>query len=158
MLLTVVVMGWPLTASAHGGVAGTTPGAGSRLADAPSQVRVEFTVPVVRGTLVLEDALGKDWSAGAVRVEGVLLERAVGARLADGNYLARWSAVTDDGTPLNGVLRFRVGVVPDDGNPFDDVITPHGIDQVRNAAIVGIGLLTLVTGAALAGTYTHARR
>ncbi|GAB2573807.1 copper resistance CopC family protein [Kribbella endophytica] len=158
MLVTVAVMGWPLTASAHGGVAATTPSAGARLADAPARVRIEFTTPIRAGSLVLEDAAGKDRSSGEVRVEGVLLERVAGAGLADGNYEARWSAVTDDGTPLDGVLRFRIGVVPDDGNPFDDVITPHGILQVRNAAIVGVGLLTLVTAAALAGTYPRPRR
>lgn len=66
--------------------------------------------------------------------------------------------MTDDGTPLDGVLRFRIGVVPDDRNPFDDVITSHGILQVRNAAIVGVGLLTLVTATALAGTYPRSRQ
>lgn len=158
LCLVVVTVAWPSSASAHGGVAASTPAAGARLDDPPARVRIEFTTPIRSGALVLEDALGKDWSIGEVRVEGVLLERAAGAGLADGDYTARWSAVTDDGTPLDGVLRFGIGVAPDDGNPFDDVITPHGITQVRNAAAVGVGLLTLVTAAAVAGTYARARR
>ncbi|MGC4943898.1 copper resistance CopC family protein [Kribbella sp. DT2] len=158
LCLLVVTVAWPSGAWAHGGVAATTPAAGARLADAPARVRIEFTTPIRSGALVLSDASGKHWSRGEARVEGVLLERAAGAGLADGDYQARWSAVTDDGTPLDGVLRFRIGVVPDDGNPFDDVITAHGIIQLRNAAIVGVGLLTLVTAAALAGTYPRPRR
>ncbi|MEV6285825.1 copper resistance CopC family protein [Kribbella sp. NPDC051770] len=156
--LVAVLLGWPVTASAHGAVAGSTPGAGSRLAESPTAVRIEFSTVIERGSVVLEDAAGKDWSGGAARVEGVLLEREVGAELPDGEYAARWTALTGDGTPLDGVLRFSVGVVPDDGNPFDDVITPHGIIQLRNAAIVGVGLLTLITAAALAGTYRRVGR
>jgi methionine-rich copper-binding protein CopC len=158
LCLIVVAFAWPSGAWAHGAVSASTPAAGARLADAPSRVRIEFTTPIRAGSLVLEDASGKDRSSGAVRVEGALLERAAGAGLAHGDYTARWTAVTDDGTPLDGVLRFRIGVVPDDGNPFDDVITAHGILQLRNAAIAGVGLLTLVTAAALAGTYARERR
>jgi methionine-rich copper-binding protein CopC len=143
------------TGWAHGAVEDTTPRAGEQLASPPADVRVEFSSRLrdAGGSVVVEDSAGRNWAVGPARVDAVTLSQQVDPRMPDGDYQARWNAVAADGAPLHGVLRFTVGAVAGDSNPFNSVVTADGVRWLRGASFAFVGVVVALTGYVLVTTY-----
>ncbi|WP_203910717.1 copper resistance CopC/CopD family protein [Rhizocola hellebori] len=113
-LLTFSFVGYLLGAAqpawAHAELIGSTPANGSRLAEAPAEIRLRFSekVNAVRDGVTLLD------SAGAVQLvgtpspgsESVL---AITKPLPDGVYTVVWRVVSADSHPIHGAFVFSVG-------------------------------------------------
>jgi methionine-rich copper-binding protein CopC len=143
------------TGWAHGAVEATTPRAGERLASPPVEVRVEFSSGLreAGGSVVVEDSAGRNWAVGPAGVGAATLSQRVDPRMPDGDYQAHWNAVAADGAPLHGVLRFTVGAVPGDSNPFNAVVTADGVRWLRGASFAFVGVVVALTGYVLVTTY-----
>jgi copper transport protein len=107
-LLALVV---PARAAAHATLLRTVPPNGQILQRAPAVVRVEFDdrVRVGSGNAAVENATTQSVLAGSPRTQGHALLLPLRAHLANGAYTVRWSIVSDDGHPEQGVIAFAVG-------------------------------------------------
>jgi methionine-rich copper-binding protein CopC len=96
-------------ARAHSELRSTVPTDGARLAQPPAKVELVFNEDVQVTALRLLDASG-----GAVRLERTAprgarrSESAALPLLAPGAYRIRWAAISADGHPISGTLRFEV--------------------------------------------------
>ena len=164
LLLTLLVMGataWlPMPAArAHAAIVDATPSSGSGLPQAPADVAIRFTEPLVAGpsriTVVDED--GTDVGKGPTQIVGRdrrAMRRGLGL-LAPGQYEVRWTTLSPiDGHTLRGSYFFAVGsrASPDElveAGPLDS----NGVLGLlgRFLALLGLTLwlgLGLLSGAA----------
>ncbi len=100
----------PGGAWAHARLLRTVPPDGAVLASAPRVVRVLFddTIRPAGGNVAIRNGDGSVRN-GDVRVHGRELDLPLKGGLTDGDYSVRWSAITDDGHRIQGVLAFAVG-------------------------------------------------
>lgn len=89
----------------------STPITGSTVTAALEEIRVTFDEPPLQGYrtahgLRLLGPDGADVSSGAVKVEGATLSRSV-SPVSIGEHRLVWSAVSEDGHPVSGVIRFQ---------------------------------------------------
>jgi copper transport protein len=116
LIVAVLALTWASAgdvsvAQAHAVPLTTSPVNGSVLSTPPTVVEVTFDSPVrvgPRNAAIRND--GVDVLAGAVHVVGsrkLVLPLQPG--LADGNYTARWSVVSDDGHEEEGLIAFGIG-------------------------------------------------
>jgi len=130
-------------ASAHSTLESSTPGAGAHLPTMPTIIELTFVAAVedVGVTVVLADEHGDDWTADVVVVEGTRVSSPVRPDIPDGRYEIRWSVTSFDGAPMTGVVRFALGTVVDDTDPFDAVLTAEDVAWIRATAFVVAGVL-----------------
>jgi copper transport protein len=126
LLVIVLALAVPATASAHATLLRTVPVGGSVLARAPRMVLVEFddTVRVGSGVAAVANVSSQSVLAGAATARGHMLTIPLRANLADGDYSVRWSIVSDDGHHEQGVIAFAVGA----GRP-----PPHAVLTARSS-------------------------
>jgi copper transport protein len=112
--LTLLVAGAalfaPATAFAHANLVRTNPTDRAVLARAPARVLVVFDddVRVAPGNAAIKNG-GGSILAGEPAAHGKTLVLALKKDLGKGDYSVRWSAVSDDGHIVQGVLAFGVG-------------------------------------------------
>jgi copper transport protein len=111
VLLALVALIAPASASAHATLIGTTPADGAVLDRAPQTVRIEFDdrIHVAHGNAAVSNASNASVLAGAPHIAGHTLVLPLRTGLADGSYSVRWSIVSEDGHREQGVLAFAVG-------------------------------------------------
>ena len=126
VLCCLVALAAPAGAAAHATLLRTVPAAGSVLDRAPRVVLVEFddTVELGSGNAAVANATSASVLGGRARVHGRTLTLPLRPRLADGAYSVRWSIVSDDGHPEQGVLAFAVGAGSASPHPVLGAATP----------------------------------
>jgi copper transport protein len=100
-------------AAAHAVVLASSPGDGQVLAEAPGEVRIDFSeaVSIDLGGLTVVDTDGNEVHQGATTLSGGDRILRVGLRggLDDGTYVANYRVVSSDGHPVSGAIVFGVG-------------------------------------------------
>ena len=111
VLFAAATLAAPGAASAHANLVRTIPGNRAVLAHSPARVVVRFDddVRVAPGNAAIRNGDGSIL-LGKPSVHGRTLVIPLRAGLADGDYSVRWSAVSDDGHIVQGVLAFGVGL------------------------------------------------
>lgn len=132
----------PAAALAHVNLVETQPGNGSVLARAPARVVVRFddAVRVAPGNAVVRNG-GGSALAGAPSAHGRSLVLPLRRDLRRGDFSVRWSAVSDDGHIVQGVLAFSVGTGRPPAAPTLRVTNAVGFGTVLSRWIFFAGLL-----------------
>lgn len=101
----------PASAFAHASLVSTSPANGAVLDTSPRTVIVRFddTVRVGSGNAALANATRHSVLGGPATAHGRVLTIPLQPNLARGDYSVRWSIVSDDGHPEEGVIAFAVG-------------------------------------------------
>ena len=96
------------TASAHDVLTGTNPKDGQTLETMPDVIDLGFSnMPLAIGTKILvEDAGGKDWAAGPVKIVDNVVSQAISPDAPGGDYSVLWRVVSSDGHPIEGTFGF----------------------------------------------------
>lgn len=109
-VVAVVVLGVAGAASAHAGLESASPADGAVVADAPSEITLNFSERVSvqpDGVRVLDaDANRRD--KGTATASGSTVTVPLDD-LSDGGYVVAWRIVSDDGHPVSGTYTFSVG-------------------------------------------------
>ena len=132
----------PAAAFAHANQLDTNPENGAALVRAPARVVVRFddVVRVAPGNAAVPNR-GPSVLAGRPRTHGRQLVLPLRERLRDGDYSVRWSAVSDDGHIIQGVLAFSVGTGRAPPAPTLRVTNEVGFGTVFSRWIFFAGLL-----------------
>lgn len=178
LALLAFLAGWLVLtaapASAHVEIISTTPGDGTRLTAAPSQVSVTLSenIGIQPGSLKVVDTQGTAADTGPVFQPGDVAEQvAVRLRpdLPDGSYLVEYAFISADSHPVRGTFAFVVGNGPlitsagavaaaTGTDPLVDVVAT----VVRWLSFAGVvllgGLVFLLTCHPAGGTDPGARR
>lgn len=105
--------------------------------------RFDEGVEVGNGNAVV-DADGKSVLAGRPQTKGSTLVLRLRARLASGDYTARWSVISDDGHEVQGIIAFSVGTGVPPGTPVLSVSGGLGWFGVLSRVLAFGGLLAAV--------------
>lgn len=106
-VLAVVVLGTPLTASAHDVLESTSPAAGSTVARLPQSVSLTFTeAPLSIGTQVVVTGPTGELQQGAPTVDGRVVTQAISPSAPAGSYTVTYRVTSDDGHPVTGTFAF----------------------------------------------------
>lgn len=132
----------PAAALAHANLVDTQPENRAVLARAPARVVVRFddAVRVAPGNAAVRNG-GGSVLAGGPSVLGRSLVLPLRDELVDGDYSVRWSAVSDDGHTVQGVLAFSVGTGRPPPAPTLRVTNEVGFGTVFSRWIFFAGLL-----------------
>jgi copper transport protein len=111
VLFAAGTLALPVAAFAHANLLLTIPANRAVLANSPARVVVQFDddVRVAPGNAAIRNGDGSIMR-GKPSVHGQTLVIPLRAHLAKGDYSVRWSAVSDDGHIVQGVLAFGVGL------------------------------------------------
>jgi copper transport protein len=149
LLVAALGLVWASTARAHAVPLATSPADGSALASAPTVVEVTFDSPVEvgpRNAAIRND--GVSVLAGVpVLVESRRLVLPLPRGLADGNYTARWSVVSDDGHEQEGITAFGIGTT---AGPPVAALTIRGYESWQRVVMRTSFFLGLLGAAGLA--------
>jgi methionine-rich copper-binding protein CopC len=110
--LALLLLALPGAARAHSELRATAPAEGATLARAPAEIVLRFNEAVHVTALRLHDAEGR---ALPLRRDATPAQAAREARalpppdLPPGEFRVEWRAISADGHPIGGTLRFRVG-------------------------------------------------
>ena len=111
VLVACAALAAPAAASAHASLVDITPADRAVLARAPAQVVVRFDddVRVAPGNAAVRNGDGSILGGKPI-AHGKTLVLPLRAQLGRGDYSVRWSAVSDDGHIVQGVVAFGVGL------------------------------------------------
>lgn len=99
----------PLVARAHSELRAALPADGARLAAAPTELRLRFNEPVQVTLWRLRDAAGAEHALTRPRDATARPEHTASPpALPAGEYNVEWRAISADGHPIRGALRFWV--------------------------------------------------
>jgi copper transport protein len=138
----------PAAALAHANLVDMNPRNGAALVRAPARIVVRFddVVRVAPGNAAVRNG-GASVLAGRARAHGRQIVLPLRDGLRDGDYSVRWSAVSDDGHIIQGVLAFSVGTGRPPPPPTLRVTNDVGFGTVFSRWVFFAGLLV---GAGLA--------
>jgi copper transport protein len=155
VLVALLALALPARATAHATLLATQPENGQTLQRAPAAVRVQFDdrVHVGSGNAAVANTTSQSVLAGAPQARGHTLVLPLRAHLPNGAYTVRWSIVSQDGHPEEGVLAFAVGAgVP---RPVLAAHTPTTWSRVVLRTLFFLGVL-VGGGAAVFGLLARA--
>lgn len=143
VLFALLALAAPSAASAHATLLRTSPANGAVLARAPRSVRVFFddTVRAGKHNAAVENRTGASVLAGQPRAVGRVLTLPLRPGLARAGYSVRWSVVSDDGHPEEGVLAFAVGAGSAAPQSILDAAAPLGWFDVLLRTLYFFGVL-----------------
>jgi hypothetical protein len=74
----------------------------------PGAIELTFSsMPLAIGTtVILEDAGGRDWAAGEVKIVDNMVSQPVSPETPGGEYTVIWRVVSSDGHPIEGTFGF----------------------------------------------------
>jgi copper transport protein len=132
----------PAAAFAHANLVETNPPNGAALVHAPARVVVRFddVVRTAPGNAAVRNG-GASVLAARPRTHGRQLVLPLRTGLRNGDYSVRWSAVSDDGHVIQGVLAFSVGTGRAPPAPTLRVTNEVGFGTVFSRWIFFAGLL-----------------
>ncbi len=142
-VLVLVALVVPAAAVAHARLIRTVPADGSVVARAPLAVLVEFddTVRVGSGNAAVANVSHRSVLAAPAQARGHVLTLPLAHALPRGAYTVRWSIVSEDGHPEQGVIAFAVGTAGTRPEPVLGASTPTGLGNVVLRALYFVGLL-----------------
>ncbi|TQM64425.1 copper resistance CopC family protein [Humibacillus xanthopallidus] len=106
-VLAVVLLGTPLTASAHDVLESTSPAAGSTVQRMPQSVTLTFTeAPLSIGTQVVVTGPSGAMQQGAPTIDGRVVTQAIAPSAPAGSYTVTYRVTSDDGHPVTGSFAF----------------------------------------------------
>ena len=110
LLVALLALAFPATASAHATLTKTAPEYGTRVEQAPKVVRLEFdqSVDALPDAVRVYSAKGRLLSGRTRITTGDRVLVAPVSRLPRGGYTVRWRAVSADGHVVSGVFTFGV--------------------------------------------------
>jgi len=151
-VLVLAALVVPAVAAAHARLVRTVPADGAVLAHRPLVVRVEFddTVRSASGNAVVANDSQRSVLAGRVAVQGRVVVLPLARRLPRGDYTVRWSIVSEDGHPEQGVLAFAVGRGSPPPHPVLVASSPLRARDVALRALYFLGLLAAAGAAVFA--------
>lgn len=108
VLVTLALLAPVSAASAHDSLTGTNPKDGQTVKVMPDVIDMTFSsMPLAIGTKVLvEDAGGKDWAVGDVKIVDNVVSQSVSPDAPGGEYTVIWRVVSSDGHPIEGTFGF----------------------------------------------------
>ena len=129
VLAVCAALAVPAAASAHANLVSTTPADRAVLAQAPERVVVRFDddVRVAPGNAAVRNGDGSILG-GKPAADGKTLVLPLRTNLGQDDYSVRWSAVSDDGHVVQGVIAFGVGLG-----------RPPPVPTLRSTVEVGFG-------------------
>jgi copper transport protein len=141
-VLALVALVVPAAAAAHARLIRTVPAAGAAVGRAPHEALVEFddTVVVAPGNAAVSNTSRRSVLAAPARVRGRVLVLPLVRNLGRGAYTIRWSIVSEDGHPEQGVFAYAVGPGPRP-KPVLGATTPSSVGDVALRALYYVGLL-----------------
>lgn len=108
--LLAILLLWPFSAAAHSELRASLPTAGAWLEAPSAKFVLRFNEEVQVTTLRLRDGAGRELPL--LRAGGVQAAREAratpGAPLAPGAFVLEWRAISADGHPIRGTVRFSV--------------------------------------------------
>jgi len=109
LTLGALLLAVALAASAHSKLVASQPAEGQRLTVAPAAIELRFNEPVQLTALTLVDAAGRR-SRVALPADTTprALERLPVPPLAAGAWRIEWRAISADGHPVRGSIRFGI--------------------------------------------------
>lgn len=103
----------PLPARAHSELRTSEPANGARLAASPSEFVLRFNEAVQVTAVTLHDAAGRETRVALPRdTTPRAVERLAAPPLAPGAWRLEWRAISADGHPVRGSVRFTVSGAP----------------------------------------------
>jgi len=131
-------------ADAHARLVDADPADGQVLAQAPKRITLRFDESVTEPGARLIDPDG-DPAPVETTVRGSVVTVTVESPLADGSYALSWRALSADGHPVSGDLRFAVGAPSDDAptTPSDSAERETTVLTVTAEAVRYGGVLVL---------------
>jgi copper transport protein len=156
ILLAFVALAAPAGAAAHATLIRTVPADGAVLANAPRVVRVEFddSVRVNDGNAAVSNTTSASILGGRPVAHGRELVIPLRRGVANGDYSVRWSIVSDDGHPEQGVVAFAVGAGSASPHSVLGASAPLTWNDVVLRTLYYLGLLA-GGGAAIFGLLTR---
>jgi len=156
ILLAFVALAAPAGAAAHATLIRTVPADGAVVANAPRVVRVEFddTVRVNDGNAAVANTTSASILGGRPTARGRELLIPLRRGIANGDYSIRWSIVSDDGHPEQGLVAFAVGAGSASPHSVLGASTPLTWNDVVLRTLYYLGLLA-GGGAAIFGLLTR---
>jgi len=141
-VLVLAALVVPAAAAAHARLVRTVPAGGAAVADPPRDVLVEFddSIVVAPGNAAVANLTRRSVLAAPARARGRVLTLPLDPGLPRGAYTVRWSIVSEDGHPEEGVFAFAVGLGPRP-EPVLGASTPSGARDVALRAVYYLGLL-----------------
>jgi copper transport protein len=141
-IVVAAMLAAPAAALAHANLTETQPRDRSALARGPARVLVRFddAVRVAPGNAAVRNGAGSVL-AGKPSARGRLLVLPLRDGLGDGDYSVRWSAVSDDGHIVQGVLAFSVATGRPPSAPTLRVTNEVGFGTVFSRWVFFAGLL-----------------
>ena len=142
-LFALLALAAPSAAAAHATLVRTSPANGAVLTHAPRSVRVFFddTVRAGKHNAAVANRTGASVLAGKPRAAGRVLTIPLRRGLAQADYSVRWSIVSDDGHPEEGVLAFAVGAGSAAPQSILDAAAPLGWFDVVLRTLYYAGVL-----------------
>lgn len=142
-LFALLALAAPSAAAAHATLVRTSPANGAVLTHAPRSVRVFFddTVRAGKHNAAVANRTGASVLAGKPRAAGRVLTIPLRRGLAQADYSVRWSIVSDDGHPEEGVLAFAVGAGSAAPESILDAAAPLGWFDVVLRTLYYAGVL-----------------
>lgn len=150
-VLVLMALAVPVAAAAHARLLRTDPADGSFVRRAPRAVLVEFndTIRVGSGNAAVANATRRSVLASPAQAKGRVLTLPLERDLARGAYTIRWSIVSEDGHPEEGVIAFAVGSGPQP-EPVLGASTSTGAGTVVLRTLYYLGAL-IAAGATVFG-------
>lgn len=99
---------------AHTTLLSSTPGDGATVDTPPTTIELVFSEPVTPElvTIVVSDAAGTEWQAGAPSVAEAVVTQTVRPLTDAGTYTVAYRVVSSDGHPVAGQVGFTLAAVP----------------------------------------------
>ena len=107
----VLLLGWPLAASAHAHMEKSDPANGAQLTTAPKKVQAWFSEKVAAewSKMTVTDAAGKQVDTGNVSNDGDPKHLSVGLQsLPSGSYDVKLNVISGDGHRVKGSFSFTI--------------------------------------------------
>ena len=105
---TLLLLGPVSAATAHDGLATSSPTADSTVDVAPAEVVLTFTNPPsgIGADIIVTDSTGINWSEGSARVVNNTAIQPLRAGAPAGTYTVQWRVVSSDDHPIEGTYSF----------------------------------------------------
>lgn len=162
LLATVFVLAFAVPASAHTALQASSPKDGGKTAEAPSQLVLQFTEPILTTgyRIIVRGPDGQQYQAGAPQIVDTKLTQPLSPLGAAGEYAVEFRVVASDGHPLTTGMKFTL-TKPGPASGGARAVAPAPLSQVPQSSvndapsfapwIAGAAVVIFVGGAVLFG-------
>jgi len=164
--VTVLVVGAPVPASAHGGLDQSSPRAGERLTRPPSSVKLLFSESVLseRTTVAVTGPGGRDVTAGPAAVTVTLVATPLEPLTKSGRYTVAYEVASDDGDVVSDSYTFTLDLAaadaagPGSGDEQPVAVGAGAVAEEPTGVLWWVVVVAALLAAALGAVVTIAGR